>query len=191
MSPSFGPDTFERLRRLLPDEVGAPIEAERRSAAVLIPLFVADGDVGVVLTQRTEHLRRHSGQVSFPGGGREPGDASLRDTALRESYEEIGLDPAHVDVLGVLDDLFTMGSDYVIRPYVAKIAYPYEFVPHDHEVERIFTAPLSLFADRSKRREEVRERDGATYTIYYFDFEGAVVWGATARMLVRLVERLA
>lgn len=192
MSPSsFGPETLERLRQLLPDDVETPLEAERRSTAVLIPLFVSDGEVAVVLTQRTEHLRRHSGQVSFPGGGWEPGDVSLRDTALRESYEEIGLDPADVDVLGVLDDLFTMGSDYVIRPYVAAISYPYDFVPHDHEVERIFTAPLSLFADASKRREEVRERDGAPYTIYYFDFDGTVVWGATARMLVRLVERLA
>lgn len=194
MSPSasvgFGPDTLERLRALLPDDAGDPPIPGRRSAAVLVPLFSWDGEVRVLLTLRTAHLRRHSGQVSFPGGGWEPADGTLLSTALRESHEEVGLHPSDVDVLGVLDDLHTMGSDYVIRPYVASIAYPYEFVPHPHEVDRIFTAPLGFFADARNRREEVREREGGPYTIYYYDVEGATVWGATARMLVRLVERL-
>lgn len=188
---AFGPEVFERLRSILPDDVETPLSVERRSAAVLVPLFLDAGEVGVVLTQRTEHLRRHSGQVSFPGGGWEPGDPTLLTTALRESYEEIGLKPTDADVLGTLEDFVTMGSDYIIRPYVARIEHPYPFVPHDHEVARIFTAPLGVFADTSKRREEVRERNGEPYTIYYFDVDGIVVWGATARMLVRLVERLA
>jgi len=186
----FGPEIIERLRSVLPDDRPVPEIAERRAAAVLVPLFVLDGGIGVVLTQRTAHLRRHSGQVSFPGGGWEPGDATLRDTALRESQEEIGLDPAVVDVLGMMDDVPTVGSDYMVRPYVAQIPYPYEFVADEHEVDRILLPPLDLFADVTKRREELRERDGVTYHVYFFDFDDAVVWGATARMLVSLVERL-
>jgi 8-oxo-dGTP pyrophosphatase MutT (NUDIX family) len=190
-TPAFGPDIIERLRSELPDDRPMPEIVERRAAAVLVPLFVVDGEIGVVLTQRTAHLRRHSGQVSFPGGAWEPGDPTLKDTALRESYEEVGLDPTVVDVLGMMDDVPTVGSDYMVRPYVAKIPYPYEFVPDADEVDRILLPPLDLFADVTKRREEHRERDGVTYQVYFFDFEGAVVWGATARMLVSLVERLA
>ena len=189
MAP-FGPDIIDRLRGDLPDDRPMPQVAERRAAAVLVPLFVVDETVGVVLTQRTAHLRRHSGQVSFPGGAWEPGDPTLRDTALRESYEEIGLDPEVVDVLGMMDDVPTVGSDYMVRPYVGQIPYPYEFVPDAHEVDRILLPPLDLFADVTKRREELRERDGVTHHVFFFDFEGAVVWGATARMLVSLVERL-
>jgi len=188
--PTFGPEIFERLRSELPDDPPVPDVVERRAAAVLVPLFMVDGEVGVVLTQRTAHLRRHSGQVSFPGGAWEPGDATLRDTALRESYEEVGLDPNDVDVLGAMDDVPTVGSDYMVRPYVAQIPHPYEFVPDPQEVDRIILPPLDLFADGTRRREELRERDGVVYHVFFFDFEGAVVWGATARMLVSLVERL-
>jgi 8-oxo-dGTP pyrophosphatase MutT (NUDIX family) len=188
--PGFGPEIIDRLRSQLPDDRPVPEVEERRAAAVLVPLFVMDDEIGVVLTQRTAHLRRHSGQVSFPGGAWEPGDTTLKDTALRESYEEIGLDPAVVDVLGMLDDVPTVGSDYMVRPYVARIPYPYDFVPDSEEVDRIILPPLDLFADVTKRREELRERDGVTHHVFFFDFDGAVVWGATARMLVSLVEKL-
>lgn len=188
---AFGPEIIDRLRAGLPDDRPAPEAVERRAAAVLVPLFVADEQVGVVLTQRTQHLRRHSGQVSFPGGAWEPADASLKDTALRESFEEIGLDPSVVDVLGAMDDVPTVGSDYMVRPYVARIPYPYDFVPDPDEVDRILLPPLDLFADITRRREELRERDGVVHRVFFFDFEGALVWGATARMLVSLVERLA
>ena len=190
MAAPFGPEIIERLRTELPDDPPTPEETERRAAAVLVPLFLADREVGVVLTQRTAHLRRHAGQVSFPGGAWEPGDATLEDTALRESFEEIGLEPADVDVLGAMDDVPTVGSDYMVRPYVARIPHPYEFVPDANEVERIILPPLGVFADATKRREEMRERDGVVHHVFFFDFDGAVVWGATARMLVSLVERL-
>jgi 8-oxo-dGTP pyrophosphatase MutT (NUDIX family) len=185
---AFGPEIIEKLRASLDDERPHPEIPDRRAAGVLVPLFVVDGEVGVVLTQRTAHLRRHSGQVSFPGGAWEPGDATLRDTALRESFEEIGLDPGVVDVLGAMDDVPTVGSDYMVRPYVAQIPHPYEFVPDAEEVDRILLPPLDLVADETQRREELREREGVVYHVFFFDFEGAVVWGATARMLVSLVE---
>jgi 8-oxo-dGTP pyrophosphatase MutT (NUDIX family) len=186
----FGPEIFDRLRAALPEDRPTPESTERRAAAVLVPLFVSGDDVGVVLTLRTAHLRRHSGQVSFPGGAWEPGDATLRDTALRESFEEIGLDPGDVEIFGAMDDVPTVGSDYMVRPYVGRIPHPYEFTPDAHEVDRIIMPPLDLFADITKRREETRERDGVVYSVYFFDFDGAVVWGATARMLVALVDLL-
>jgi 8-oxo-dGTP pyrophosphatase MutT (NUDIX family) len=163
---------------------------EFRTAAVLVPLYVANGSVHVVLTQRTDNVRTHQGQVSFPGGGWEEQDATLRDTALREAHEEVGLDPDDVEVLGVLDDLPTAVSSFRIRPFVGVIPHPYEFVHQAMEVAYVFAPKLEIFADESRRRTDVRERDGQRFEIYYYDVDGAIVWGATARMLVRLIEVL-
>jgi 8-oxo-dGTP pyrophosphatase MutT (NUDIX family) len=157
---------------------------------VLVPLYVADGSVHVVLTQRTDNVRTHQGQVSFPGGGYEEEDDTLRETALREAMEEVGLEPDDVEVLGVLDDLPTAVSSFRIRPFVGVIPHPYEFVHQAMEVAYVFAPKLEIFADESRRRTQTRERDGQTFEIYYYDVDGAMVWGATARMLVRLTEIL-
>ncbi len=186
----FGPDAIDTLRGVLPQDDGSIPEGEFRLAAVLVPLYVADGSVHVVLTQRTDNVRTHQGQVSFPGGGFEPSDATLRETALREAHEEVGLDPDDVEILGVLEDLPTAVSSFRIRPFVGVIPHPYEFVHHAMEVAYVFAPKLELFADESKRETQVRERDGQRFEIYYYDVNGAIVWGATARMLVRLIEVL-
>jgi 8-oxo-dGTP pyrophosphatase MutT (NUDIX family) len=185
----FGRHTIDRLRDVLPhpDEED-PDPEHRRAAAVLIPLFVESDELRVLLTKRTDHLRSHSGEVSFPGGGREPGDATLLQTALRETQEEVGLDPKVVEILGSLEDLPTFGSNYLIRPYVGWISDPFDFVIDDHEVERVLTPKLDLFTDPSVRRIEIRQRDGVEYQVHFFDVDGDNVWGATARMLVRLIE---
>lgn len=188
---TFGPDIFDLLRRTLP-QVDAPIpEGDFRPAAVLVPLFVREDTVHVVLTKRTEHVRTHQGQVSFPGGSFEPSDGTLLRTALREAEEEVGLRQEDVRILGVLDDLPTFVSGFVVRPFVAEVPYPYEFVHDLTEVDHVFSPPLDLFADPSRRREELRERDGHTYAMVSYDVDGNVVWGATARMLIQLVERIA
>jgi 8-oxo-dGTP pyrophosphatase MutT (NUDIX family) len=185
----FGPHTIVRLRDVLPHpDEGDPDPEHRRAAAVLIPLFVDSGELRVVLTKRTDHLRSHSGEVSFPGGGREPSDATLLQTALRETHEEIGLPPEDVEVLGSLEDLPTFGSNYLIRPYVGFIPSSIEFSRDPHEVERVLTPKLELFTDPSLRRIEIRQRDGVEYQVHFFDVDGDNVWGATARMLVRLIE---
>jgi len=186
----FGPEALDKLRRVLPADDGSIPTGDFRLAAVLVPLYVADGSVHVVLTQRTDNVRTHQGQVSFPGGGFEPGDATLRETALREAHEEVGLDPEHVDVIGVLDDLPTALSSFRIRPFVGVIPHPYEFVHDAMEVAFVFAPKLEIFADESRRQTDVRERDGQRFEIYYYDVDGAIVWGATARMLVRLIEIL-
>lgn len=189
----FGPETLDRLRAILPDDHAEPPDPARRAAGVLVPLFVdGPGDVSVVLTLRTDHLPSHAGQVSFPGGGWKEGDRTLLETALRESQEEIGLDPADVDVLGAIEDMPTAGSSFVIRPYCGLVPHPYDFVPDPSEVQRVLTAPLAVFADPTRRRTEQWERAGARYPVYFFDdVDGVTVWGATARILVALTDRIA
>ncbi|HVL80681.1 MAG TPA: CoA pyrophosphatase [Actinomycetota bacterium] len=189
MRPSFGPETFERVREALSGVAPGPV-TQARSAAVLVPLFLDGERVRVLLTKRSENLRTHRGEVSFPGGTREPEDVDLRATAEREAFEEVALRPDDVAHLGVLDDLPTAGSGILIRPYVVRVPHPYDYVPDTREVERLLTPPLDLFADVSARRIEMFERGGVRYPVYFFDHEGDVVWGATARMLVALIERL-
>jgi 8-oxo-dGTP pyrophosphatase MutT (NUDIX family) len=187
----FGPEAIERLRRLL---AGRAPEARpypgRRQAAVLIPLFVKDGEVHVVLTKKSGRLRSHGGQVSFPGGGRDPADACLQATALRESAEEVGIRPEDVEVLGRLEDLPTATTGYVVRPFVGVIPHPYRLVPDGFEVERVLTPPLHWFGDPARRREEVWERGGRRVVVVVYEVDGAVVWGLTARLLASLVELL-
>lgn len=157
---------------------------------MLVPLFVDEGDVRVLLAKRTSHMRRHPGEVAFPGGGLDPGDASLQGAALREAWEEVRLEPRSVDILGRLDDMPTAGSGYVIRPYVSGIPGADGLVPDGVEVERLLTPALSLFADPTRRREEIRERDGFAWPVIYFDVGEDVVWGATARIIDSLIALL-
>ena len=114
----------------------------------------------------------------------------MLDTALREAEEEVGLKRADVEILGVLEDAPTAVSGFIIRPFVAEIPHPYEFVHQAMEVAYVFAPKLEVFADGSRRRKETRMRDGREFEVYYYDVDGAMVWGATARMLVRLVELL-
>ena len=186
----YGPDVLDQLRAVLerraPREFSSPAG---RSAGVLVPLFLRDGEIHVVLTRKTDHLRRHSGEVSFPGGGREPQDATLQHTALREAFEETAIHPPDVDVLGALDDMPTASGAYVMRPYVGVIPYPYELVPEPFEVARILTPPLARFADRGRMRVDEWEHEGVRYPVYFFEeVDGELVWGATARVLFGLVE---
>jgi 8-oxo-dGTP pyrophosphatase MutT (NUDIX family) len=187
---SFGPETLQRLKVVLPPDDGSSPDSEFRPAAVLIPLFVREDIVHVLLTRRTENVRTHQGQVSFPGGAWEQDDASLLHTALREADEEVGLRGDDVEILGVLPDLPTAVSGFLVRPFVASIPHPYNFVQDAAEVAHLFAPPLEIFADPSRRREEIGERDGIRYPIYYFDIDDNIVWGATARMLVGLTDLL-
>lgn len=186
----FGPDTLERLRQILPSDDGSSPSTEFRLAAVLVPLFIREDTVHVVLTKRTDNVRTHQGQVSFPGGAWEAGDATLAQTALREASEEVGLQPGDVDILGVLEDTPTAVSGFIVRPFVASIPHPYDFVQDVGEVAGLLAPPLEIFADPKRRRVEMRERDGKRLPIYYYDVDGEMVWGATARMLVVLTDQL-
>lgn len=139
-----------------------------RQSAVLVPLFKKDDDYNVLFIKRAENLTYHKGEISFPGGGRENNE-DLKYTALRESYEEIGLKPSNVEILGVLDDIRTVSSSFIVTPFVGIIPYPYNFIINNTEVQRIIIVPLSFFLDNSDTIE--------------WRYDGETIWGGTAFIL--------
>jgi 8-oxo-dGTP pyrophosphatase MutT (NUDIX family) len=184
-------DLVERLRpRLIP-----PGDATRRDvhgdtvAAVLVPLFRdAAGDLHAVFTRRGDDLRRHAGEVSFPGGRADPGDRDLCATALREAEEEIGLSRDNVEVIGALPPIGTFVTSYKIHPFVGLIEEDMRFEPNPAEVESVLVASLDdLVAAYAKRRLVRRGVPIKTDTYLISD---KLIWGATARILGLLLERI-
>ncbi len=161
-----------------------------RLAAVMIPMFEHQGRWHVLLTQRSEMLVEHRGQVAYPGGARDPQDADLRQTALREMQEEIGVDPAHVHVFGHLGDMPVV-TGYLVRPYVGQIPWPYELDLSSDEVSSVFTVPLAWLANPENRRVQFRNYAGREIPVIYFErFEGQQLWGASAEMTLALLSAL-
>jgi 8-oxo-dGTP pyrophosphatase MutT (NUDIX family) len=157
-------------------------------AAVLVPLLRADDGIRLLLTLRTEWVGTHKGQISFPGGKTDPTDASPLATALREAHEELAIQPADVDVLGTLDDSITI-TDFLVTPIVGTLPHPYPFVPLDREIAEVIEIPLARFLDPSVHRTEERgTRNGAPHLVHFYDLDGTVVWGATARFIHGFIE---
>ena len=185
----------ERLKRAPPayavygDDGTEGREAASTVAAVLIPLLSHPQGLTVLFTQRTTHLRSHSGQVSFPGGRAEPADAGAEFTALREAEEEIGLRPASVEVLGRLPDYRTR-TGYRVTPVVGLLTPPLAFTPDPREVAEIFEVPLAFLLDERNRQRRTREFQGQQVGYYMFEYGEKVIWGATAGMLVNLNKML-
>ena len=157
-------------------------------AAVLVLVVARDGALCVVFTKRTERVAHHKGQISFPGGIIEPDDESEEAAALREAEEEIGLNPEDVEVLGLLDDLAGRAAPFVITPVLALARRPVAFRADPDEVERILEVPLAFLLEPANRRVEIWERDGERYPIYFFEYQGDVIWGATGRILKHFLE---
>ncbi|MUV59145.1 NUDIX domain-containing protein [Halogeometricum rufum] len=158
-----------------------------RQAAVVAPVLVRDGEDHVLFTKRADHLGEHPGQMSFPGGSREPSDDDLRATALREAYEEIGLGADEVEFFGRLDDIETI-TDYSVRPFVARIP-DREYEPDEREVAEIAVLAESDLTDPDNYESELRVRPQyGELRIHFFHVDGYTVWGATGRMLVQLLE---
>ena len=175
-----------------PGFVPSPATAPPGSApsAVLVLLYEHRGEPWVVLTRRSWHLRHHAGEVSFPGGRREPGDADLWATALREATEEIALDSAAVSRIGRLDSFVTVGSRSLVCPFVATVDRRPELVPDPVEVEQVLHVPLAELTDPEAWREEIwslGEAFGGDRTMTFFELHGDTVWGATAAVLRRLL----
>jgi 8-oxo-dGTP pyrophosphatase MutT (NUDIX family) len=162
--------------------------APKTPAAVLVGL-TGGPSAGVLLTRRTAHLRSHSGQVSFPGGRIDPGDASPEAAALREAQEEIGLDPAQVELLGRLPDHHT-SSGYVITPVLGMLAPGFATVASADEVDAIFTLPLAVLLDPDAPVRHRAEFAGASREYWVWPHPEFYIWGATARILLHLANRL-
>jgi 8-oxo-dGTP pyrophosphatase MutT (NUDIX family) len=161
-----------------------------RRAAVLVPLYALAGGPHLLLTQRTQDVPTHKGQVSLPGGGYREPDRDLRATALREAQEEVGLRPEDVQVVGRLDDTVTVASRFVVRPFVGVVPSAYAFQPDRREIAALIHLPVAALL-RAPFREEQWVRDGRCVAVLVQEYNGHVVWGLTARILQQFVERVA
>ncbi len=152
-------------------------------AGVVMPLFEKDGDFNFLLTKRSDAVRYHKGEVSFPGGMYEEKDGNILNTALRECAEEIGVRRDDVEIIGKLDDVYTL-TGFVITPYVGVIPHPYEFHTNPGEVAYIITLPYT-FLKQASPVLEVAEHNGKTQNVQSIHYNGDRIWGATCRMLLQ------
>jgi 8-oxo-dGTP pyrophosphatase MutT (NUDIX family) len=184
--------TIESLGDLLltPEAAAAMNARGDTDAAVLVPLFGWPEEPGIVFTERRADLRRHAGEISFPGGRQDESDADLTATALREAEEEIALEPATVVLSGALPPVSTFATGYRVHPFVGQIPDPaeLELQPNPDEVETLLTVTLDVLHEGYAMRRLVR-RGVAIHTPTY-EVEGHLIWGATARILGDLLERL-
>ncbi|OED39191.1 hypothetical protein AB833_16805 [Chromatiales bacterium (ex Bugula neritina AB1)] len=166
-------------------------------ASVLVPLFQMDGEWHLLFIRRVSNARdRHSGQVAFPGGRRDPADKDAIGVALREAHEEVGLSMRDINVFGELD-VYRTSSNFIVTPVVAQVPWPYPFKPQLTEVDRIFSIPLLWLADPANH--ELRDRPikadstanpGSAKVVYFSSYDGEMLWGATARMTLSLLKSL-
>lgn len=159
-------------------------------AAVLVPLVERGSRVNVILTRRAAGLRRHGGQVAFPGGRVDPGDASIAAAALREAWEEIGLEPDQVELIGRLDPHETV-THFSVTPFVGRVQGPFRPRPDPAEVAEVFEVPLDFLLDPGNLHIHRRQWQGTWRRYYAIPYGPHYIWGATARMLKALADRLA
>lgn len=181
----------ERIKEILSQREKQNIiitDAPLAPAAVLLPLYQKGGEYHILFTKRTEKVEHHKGQISFPGGARHEEDRSLEDTALRETFEEIGVRPEDVEILGELDNMGTISSNFLISPFVALIPYPYEFVINPDEIEELVEVPIAALLDKKNYREEFQVYQGISYWGSFYQYKGKVIWGATARILKQFLD---
>lgn len=161
-----------------------------KPAAVLAAIVNRAPNPTIILTQRTAHLKKHAGQISFPGGGVEPQDAHHIATALRETEEEIGLAPKHVTLLGRLP-LYETSTAYGITPIVGWVEPPFDLKIDAFEVDEVFEVPLEFALNRNNYVKETAMRDGVERWFYVLPYENRYIWGATAGMLINFAELMA
>jgi 8-oxo-dGTP pyrophosphatase MutT (NUDIX family) len=181
----------DRLADLPPAVERGPKVVGSQAAAVLMPLYEADGETRIVLIKRPETMSSHKGEIAFPGGKFDPGvDSDIRVTALREAHEEVGLDPADVEIVARLDGIGTVASRFTITPFVGFVAQPPVLTPSPSEVVRILEVPLSDLLDPDAYREERWDTRTADFDVHFYDLEDETVWGATARILTSFLVHL-
>lgn len=165
------------------------LTATLKPAGVLIPIIERSADLSVLLTQRSAELKHHAGQVSFPGGRMEAHDEDVCVTALRETHEEVGIEPQFVSVIGYLNSMPTI-TGYAVTPIVGLVSAAAKLVIDRTEVEYAFEVPLDFLLDERNEQSIDREFNGRTFPMAEFHYEGQRIWGATAQMLLMLIKHM-
>ncbi len=174
-------DMADRWNSLITDPGPAP-RSDLPMAAVLAPLYEDGVSIRMVLIRRPDHMPTHGGDLAFPGGKPKPAETPI-ETALREAREEVGIDPADVEILGYLPPIHTVSYPRMVVPVVGRLPGIPELVPDPNEVDRILTPSVGFLRDETRWRVE----NWKGRQVYFFDIDGEVLWGATARMVRRLL----
>ena len=174
----------EQLRELLSKRKRLVLNGEQlKHSAVLVPLLTINETYHILFIRRSQQVEYHKGEISFPGGVCEKGDNGFERTALRETFEEIGMQSEDVVILGMVDDMETVSTGYRVTPVVGVIPYPYSFTLSASEVDEIITVPVSSLLNEDNGKEESILRQGKRYTSYVYRYKDYLIWGATARIL--------
>jgi 8-oxo-dGTP pyrophosphatase MutT (NUDIX family) len=180
--------TLDLVKQALDGRVNLSITDPRlMPAAVMLLLYPKDGEFCVLLNKRSQLVEHHKGEISFPGGARDPEDRDFLDTALRETEEEMGIVRADVTVLGQLDDVVTR-SNFGVRVYIGTIPYPYAFKPSAIEIAEVLEVPISALLAPANLRYETRLVDGLATTVHSYAYHEHLVFGATAKILQQFLE---
>jgi 8-oxo-dGTP pyrophosphatase MutT (NUDIX family) len=184
-------DFIDRLRNILSARERRIIEHPPFShAAVLVPLFEKGEDCHLLFTKRSEEVKYHKGEISFPGGVVDEEDSELVSTALREAFEEIGLEENDVQIIGVLDDIVTI-TEFIVTPVVGLFPYPYPFKISEVEIAELIEVPFSSLLDEDCFSEREIIRGAGKEIVYAYQYENHVIWGATARILKQFLDLIA
>ena len=178
------------LKALLSQRVPKRIEGRGDTytqASVLLPLFIKDGHYWLLLMRRASTVEHHKGEVSFPGGVVDKKDFDLESTAKRETFEEIGVRKEDITILGQLDDMTTITSQFIVHPFVGIVPFPYEFTINKNEVDHLIEVPLQFFLDPSQPQSYLMHYQGESFQTPAFIYEGIVIWGATERILENFI----
>lgn len=155
-------------------------------SGVIVPIFQRDGADHILFIKRSDSLSRHAGQMAFPGGVKEDGDASILHTALREAHEEVGLAESDIEILGELDPVMT-SLNFMITPFVAAIPHDYDYCASVDEVSEIVEVPVANLLNSANFHIEKREYNSKLIDSYVYDYNGRTIWGATARIVKQLL----
>ena len=183
-----GKDFIDRIRTTLSSRQRRVIEHPPFShAAVLVPLFQKEGDCHLLFTKRSEQVKYHKGEISFPGGVVDEEDKELINTALREADEEIGLKESDVQIIGLLDDIVTI-TEFIVTPIVGLFTYPYSFKVSEVEIAELIEVPLASLLEEDCFSEREIFRGGQNEIVYAYQYGKHIIWGATARILKQFLD---
>lgn len=172
-----------KIKSLKTSVYSEPVQSDVLTpAAILIPIFEKDNQTHILFTKRTDKVSHHKGQISFPGGKFDLTDKDLEETALRETYEEIGVETKDINIIGKINNMIT-NTSFIITPYIGTIPYPYDIKVSENEIDELIYVPVSHLLDKAFFREEQKYFNGQNITIYYYDYLKYTIWGVTGKIL--------